>query len=59
MEFKYDQSRGVSHLQFADNTLLFGKVIFQNFWTLKVVLRGFEMGSGLKVNFHKSCLYGD
>jgi hypothetical protein len=26
--------------------------------TLKALLRGFEMVSGLKVNFHKSCLMG-
>jgi hypothetical protein len=27
-----------------------------NLWTLKAVLRGFEMASGLKVNFWKSCI---
>jgi hypothetical protein len=29
-----------------------------NLWTLKALLRGFEMASGLKVNFYKSCLMG-
>jgi len=29
-----------------------------NLWTLKALLRGFEMVSGLKVNFHKSFLMG-
>lgn len=27
-------------------------------WTLKAILRSFELVSGLKVNFHKSCLFG-
>jgi len=29
-----------------------------NLWTLKAMLKGFEMASGLKVNFHKSSLIG-
>jgi hypothetical protein len=30
-----------------------------NPWTLKAILRGFELTSGLKVNFSKSCLMGE
>jgi len=30
----------------------------ENLWTLKALLRGFEVASGLKVNFFKSCLIG-
>jgi hypothetical protein len=30
----------------------------ENLWTLKAILRGFELASGLKVNFWKSCLIG-
>jgi len=30
----------------------------ENLWTLKALLKGFEMASGLKVNFYKSCLLG-
>jgi hypothetical protein len=29
-----------------------------NLWTLKAILRGFELASGLKVNFWKSALIG-
>ncbi|XP_058773250.1 uncharacterized protein LOC131647368 [Vicia villosa] len=29
-----------------------------NLWSLKAILRGFEMMSGLRINFHKSNLYG-
>ncbi|MCH80954.1 LINE-1 reverse transcriptase like, partial [Trifolium medium] len=48
----------VSILQYADDTLCIGKASVDNLWTLKAVLRGFEMASGLKVNFWKSCLVG-
>jgi hypothetical protein len=42
----------ISHLQYADDTSI------ENLWTLKALLRGFELVSGLKVSFHKSCLMG-
>jgi len=48
----------VSHLQYADDTLCIGKASVQNLWTMKSVLRGFEMVSGLKINFSKSSLIG-
>lgn len=48
----------ISHLQYADDTLCIGKASIENLWTLKALLWGFEMVSGLKVNFHKSCLMG-
>jgi hypothetical protein len=48
----------VSHLQYADDTLCLGDASMDNLWTLKAILRGFELTSGLKVNFWKSCLMG-
>ncbi|RHN54844.1 putative RNA-directed DNA polymerase [Medicago truncatula] len=48
----------VSHLQYADDTLCIGEASVDNLWTLKALLRGFEMASGLRVNFAKSCLIG-
>jgi hypothetical protein len=48
----------ISHLQYADDTLCIGEASIENLWTLKALLRGFELVSGLKVNFHKSCLLG-
>jgi hypothetical protein len=48
----------VSHLQYADDTLCIGEPSIENLWTLKAILRGFEMVSGLKVNFWKSSLLG-
>jgi hypothetical protein len=48
----------ISHLQYADDTLCIGEASVDNLWALKAVLRGFELASGLKVNFWKSCLLG-
>jgi hypothetical protein len=48
----------ISHLQYADDTLCIGEATIANLWTLKAILRGFEMVSGLKVNFWKSNLMG-
>jgi hypothetical protein len=48
----------VSMLQYADDTLCIGEASIGNLWTIKAILRGFELMSGLKVNFWKSCLIG-
>ena len=44
----------VSHLQFADDTLLLGEKSWANVRALRAVLSLFAVMSGLKVNFHKS-----
>ena len=48
----------ISILQFADDTLFFYEDSFSNVVTLKAILRGFEVASGLKINFHKSRIAG-
>jgi hypothetical protein len=48
----------VSHLQFADDTLLLGTKSWANVRALRVVLTLFADMSDLKVNFHKSLLVG-
>jgi len=48
----------ISHLQFTDDTLLVGVKSWGNIQILKSILLLFESVSGLKVNFHKSMLYG-
>ncbi|MCH92345.1 cysteine-rich receptor-like protein kinase [Trifolium medium] len=48
----------VSHLQFADDTLLIWAKSWANVCALRVVLVLFETMSGLKVNFNKSILVG-
>ncbi|GLT88308.1 hypothetical protein SLE2022_063410 [Rubroshorea leprosula] len=48
----------ISHLQFADDTLLLGKATEENIWTTKCIMRAFELVSGLKINYGKSSLIG-
>ncbi|CAJ2638128.1 uncharacterized mitochondrial protein AtMg01250-like [Trifolium pratense] len=48
----------ISHLQFADDTVLLGVKSWANVRTMRVVLVLFETMSGLKVNFNKSILVG-
>jgi len=43
-------------LQFADNALFMCEDSFSNVFTIKTILRCFELVSGLKINFHKSKL---
>ncbi|MCI52296.1 cytochrome P450, partial [Trifolium medium] len=48
----------VTHLQFADDTLLIGTKSWANVLALRTVLVLFETMSCLKVNFNKSMLVG-
>ncbi|MCH91924.1 cytochrome P450, partial [Trifolium medium] len=47
----------VTHLQYADDTLLICELCVENLWTMKAVLRWFELMPGLKINFGKSKLF--
>ena len=44
----------VSILQYVDDTVFFGEPTMQNVKVIKTILRGFELVSGLKINFAKS-----
>jgi len=48
----------ISHLQFANDTLILGEKIWADVWAMRVVLHIFAAMHGLKVNFHKSELVG-
>ncbi|KAL7195827.1 hypothetical protein ACSBR1_035959 [Camellia fascicularis] len=48
----------LTHLQFADDTLLFCEAEEAEVVTIKRILRCFQIVSGLKINFHKSVLCG-
>ena len=48
----------ITHLQFVDDTLLVRVRSWANTKALKALLLLFEASSGLKVNFHKSTLFG-
>ncbi|KAK3231067.1 hypothetical protein Dsin_002948 [Dipteronia sinensis] len=46
----------ITHLQFADDTILFLKPQMDYLLNTKWILRCFETASGLRINFHKTCL---
>ena len=48
------QDEPVHILQHADDTVFVGDASWDNVIVLKAMLRGFEMVSGLKINFAKS-----
>ncbi|XP_058756961.1 uncharacterized mitochondrial protein AtMg01250-like [Vicia villosa] len=56
--FKINGEEEISMLQFADDTILIGEGDLSNLWSMKAILRGFELMSGLRINFRKSKLYG-
>ncbi|GKV28903.1 hypothetical protein SLEP1_g37891 [Rubroshorea leprosula] len=47
----------ITHLQFADDMIMFGRVEDSNVWVVKCIMRVFELIFGLKINFDKSLLY--
>ncbi|GKU91337.1 hypothetical protein SLEP1_g5224 [Rubroshorea leprosula] len=48
----------ITHLQFADDTILFEEATEENMKALKGIMRTFELVSGLKINYNKSQLIG-
>ncbi|CAJ2651715.1 unnamed protein product [Trifolium pratense] len=56
--FKVNANLHFELLQFADDTIIMGEDSWENIWAIKSLLRGFELVSGLKINFEKSKLYG-
>jgi hypothetical protein len=42
----------------VDDTLFIGEACVENLWSMKIILRWFELALGLKVNFSKSRLIG-
>ncbi|XP_058757847.1 uncharacterized protein LOC131631081 [Vicia villosa] len=57
-DFKINDVEEVSMLQFADDIIIIGEGDTSNLWRMKTILRGFEIMSGLRINFHKSNIYG-
>lgn len=49
--------RGISHIQYADDTIIMVDGSVQSIINLKILLYCFEWLSGLKINFHKSEVY--
>lgn len=53
-----ESSTELTHLQYADDVILFIENDIRSIRGVKRVLQYFELLSGLHINFHKSCLYG-
>lgn len=51
-----NKTKRLSHLQFADNTIIMGPKTMENVVTIKAILHLFKLVLGMKVNFHKSRL---
>ncbi|KAK3219672.1 hypothetical protein Dsin_013642 [Dipteronia sinensis] len=51
-----DAAVHVSHLQFADDTIIFLEPEEEYLRNFKRILRCFELAAGLRINFHKSCV---
>ena len=49
---------GISHIQYADDTVIMIDGSIQSVVNLKLILYCFEWLSGLKINYHKSDVYG-
>ncbi|XP_058753509.1 uncharacterized protein LOC131626685 [Vicia villosa] len=58
LPFSINDDLHISLLQFADDTMIVGTPSWENIGTLKGLLRGFELCSGLSVNFSKSKILG-
>lgn len=56
--FHMNDEDSLSLVQFADDTVLISEGSWSDIWRIKSILRGFELISGLKINFWKSCLFG-
>lgn len=48
----------LTHLQFADDTLVFCGAKLQEIVEVKNLLRSFEVMSGLRINYHKTVVCG-
>lgn len=48
----------ISHLQYADDTILLGAGNMNNAWAMRYILKNFKFLSGLKVNYNKCSLLG-
>ncbi|KAK3231055.1 hypothetical protein Dsin_002936 [Dipteronia sinensis] len=46
----------ITHLRFSDDTIFFIKPVLDYLRNSKRILRCFELASGLKINFHNSCV---
>ncbi|XP_058784820.1 uncharacterized protein LOC131659680 [Vicia villosa] len=56
--FKIDVNEEVDLIQFADDIIIILEGDAANLWSMKVIHKGFELMSGLRIHFHKNNIYG-
>jgi len=56
--FQMDDETNFSILQYTEDSIIVGKETQDNLWALKAIFRSYELVSGLRINFHKSSIYG-
>ncbi|XP_058776602.1 uncharacterized protein LOC131650919 [Vicia villosa] len=56
--FHFSDSIRFELLQFADDTTIICDGLWNNLWCIKAILRGFELVSGLRINFNKGKAFG-
>ncbi|CAK8570130.1 unnamed protein product [Lathyrus sativus] len=56
--FKINEELSIDILQFADDTIIIRDSGSNNLWSIKAILRGFELISGLCLNFCKRSIFG-
>ncbi|XP_058756083.1 uncharacterized protein LOC131629310 [Vicia villosa] len=56
--FKIKGENEVDLLQFEDDTIIIAEGDIANLWSMKSILRGFELMSSSRINFHKINIYG-
>ncbi|XP_058733674.1 uncharacterized protein LOC131605319 [Vicia villosa] len=56
--FSFGDNNVVDILHFTNDTIILGDGGKKNLWSLKSILRGFELMAGLKINFSKINIYG-
>lgn len=55
--FMVDNTVSFLLLKFADDIILVGENSRENLWSIKSILRVFELASGLRINFAKSNVF--
>lgn len=48
----------VSHLQYADDTIILDEASIENLWIIQFILKHFELTLSLMANLSKRCLFG-
>lgn len=57
IDFRFSEEVHFEILQFTEDTMLICDGYTENLWSIKAILRGFKLASGLRVNLSKNHIY--